>query len=365
MKKLLTLVLVLCLAAVPFMTAGAAGQPAPEAQNPSEDYPLIPFLADYTDYKYDGEINALYLVCTTAAEYFPNSYKVFDPLLKANGINMDLLGPPEYSDASLIATLESSLASQKYDIVVLYPISYSAITPLLDDIWATYKVPVLAYAFAPETQCGHYYLGTSYYTTGTVQGQAIIDYVDRYPEYFETLDTIPVVTFVNPAGSEQYQRIVGALDILEADGRFTLIQEYVANAEAACLTAMETVLTDHPEVEIVLTQIDNDVTGAYQAIVNGTYKHSDYISLWGYDATGAVCSLMKQDGERGVVQGSAYLSHADAAEALREIIPILVGAAKQGELIEFPQEQFDWLGTALSNWAVTVTPLNIDEHYNP
>ncbi len=365
MKKLLTLVLVLCLAAMPLLTASAAPQPAPEAKNPSPEYTLIPFLADYAEYKHDGEINALYLVCTTAAEYFPNSFKVWDPMLQEHGIKMELLGPPEYSDASLIATLESSLASQRYDIVVLYPISYSAITPLLDDIWDTYKVPILAYAFAPETQCGHYYLGTSYYTTGTVQGQAIIDYVNRNSEYFDTLGEIPVVTFVNPAGTEQYARIVGALDVLSADGRFKLIQEYVANGEAACLTAMETVLTEHPEVEIVLTQIDNDVTGAYQAIVNGTYKHSDYISLWGYDATGAVCSLMKQDGERGVVQGSSYLSHNLAGQALKEIIPILVGAAKQNTKIEFTQEEFDWLGTALSNWAVTVTPLNIDEHYHP
>lgn len=328
-------------------------------------YTAIPFLEEYKQYKYDGKINALYLVCTTYAEYFPNSHAVWEPMLKEAGINIELLGPPEYSDASLIATLESALASNKYDIVILYPITPSAITPLLDTVWETYQVPILSYAFSPDTGSGHYYLGTSYYACGRVMGQSIVDYVNANKNYFDTLNTIPVAVYMNPQATEQYARIRGALDVLMEDGRFSLIEEYAANGEAACLTQTETLLLTHPEVEVILTQIDNDVTGAYQAITSGTYEHSDYISLWGFDATSAVCELMLKDGKNGAVQGSTYIDHKQAGQALKEIIPILVGAAKKGELIQFKQEHFDWLGTGLSNYYVTVTPENVTEHYNP
>jgi ABC-type sugar transport system substrate-binding protein len=331
----------------------------------SSKYKYMPFLDKYDDDRYEGEINALYLVCTTAAEYFPNSHAVWQPMMKEKNINIDLLGPPEYSDASLIATMESALASQKYDIIVFYPITPQAVTPLLEDIWNTYHVPILSYAFSPETQSGHYYLGTSYYHAGTVLGKSIVDYVNANAEYFNTLSTIPVAAYINPQGAEQYNRIVGALDVLREDGRFSLIQEYVANGEAACLAATETLLTDRPDVEVILTQIDNDVTGAYQAVVSGSYKRSEYLSLWGFDATGAVMALMDKDGPKGPVQGSSFIEHNMAGEALIELLPVLVGAAKKGKMIEFEQEDYDWLGTGLANFYLTVTPENVSKYYKP
>ena len=155
------------------------------------------------------------------------------------------------------------------------------------------------------------------------------------------------------------------MDTLEADGRFTLIDEYEANGEAVCLTATETLLTSHPEVEIILTQIDNDVTGTYQTVIGGSYECSDYLSIWGFDATGAVCSLMAQDGPDGFVQGSAFIDHVQAGEALCEFLPIVSGAAKQGELIEFIQEEKDFLGTILADYYITVTPENVNDYYTP
>ena len=327
-------------------------------------YEALPFLEDYKEYYTDESINVLYLVCTTAAEYFPNSYAVWEPMLKEAGITMDMVGPPEYSDASLISVLESSLQSGKYDIIVLYPITPSAITPLLDDLWAQYQVPILAYAFAPETGCGHYYLGTSYYQAGEVLGNAIIEYVDANAAYFDTLDTIPYVVYMNPAGAEQYARVEGAKDVLARDGRFTLIEEYAANGEAACLTQTETVLTTHPEVEIILNQIDNNITGAYQAIISGTYACSEYLSLWGFDATGAVMSLMDADGVDGFVQGSSFIEHNQAGLALKELIPILVGAAKKGVIIDFAPADYDALGEGLANYYYAVTPKDVGEYYN-
>lgn len=374
MKRMLSflLALVMCLSLAACGSAknqGGSGDSTPPASNetgstPTEiEYNMIPFLENYTDYRYDGEINVLYLVCTTSAEYFPNSHEVFQREMAKYNINIELLGPPSYSDESLISTLESSLASGKYDLVLLYPITPSAITPLLDSLWEQYHVPILAFAFDPSTGCGHYYMGTSYYEAGRVLGQSIVDYVNKNAEYYDTLDTIPVAVYKNSAGGEQYDRITGALDVLKEDGRFSLIEEYEANGESICLTATETLLTTHPEVEVILTQIDNDVTGTYQTVVSGTYPCSEYLSIWGFDATGAVCSLMAQDGEDGYVQGSAFIDHEQAAQALIELIPILVGAAKEGTLIDFTDEEFDTLGTLLANYYITVTPENVSEYY--
>jgi ABC-type sugar transport system substrate-binding protein len=286
-------------------------------------------------------------------------------MLKAQGINMDLLGPPVFSDESLISTLESALQSGKYDIIVLYPITPQAITPFLDVAWDAYKTPILAYAFSPDTGCGHYYLGTSYYEAGVTLGKSIVEYVNDNAAYYNTLKTIPVAIYKNSAGAEQYSRIRGAWDVLEADGRFSLIQEYEANGEAQCLAATETVLTTRPDAEVLLTQIDNDVTGAYQAVTSGTYKCSDYLSIWGFDATGVVCAQMYQDGVDGFVQGSSFIDHQQACDALSEIIPILVGAAKQNVKIDFKKDEFDELGSLLKNYYTTVTPKNVKNYYTP
>lgn len=381
MKKVLalalSLALVFTLASCTPPEGDKPASPSPKATTPAPtstgsesagsgfNYEMIPFLKDYDSYRYDGEINVLYLVCTTLAEYFPNSHAVWQPMLKEHNINIELLGPPTYSDESLIATLESSLASGKYDLIYLYPITPSAITPLLEPLWEQYHVPIVACAFAPETQCAHYFMGTSYYSAGTVLGQSIIDYVDKNKEYYDTLSTIPVAVYKNSAGGEQYQRIRGALDVLEQDGRFSLIDEYEANGEAICLTATETLLTSHPEVEVILTQIDNDVTGTYQTVTGGVYKCSDYLSIWGFDATGAVCSLMAQDGPDGFVQGSSFIDHTLAGKAIIEFFPIVVGAAKQGELIEFKPDEFDFLGSIFANYYTTVTPENVAQYYTP
>lgn len=380
-KKMLALVLALVfvfsLAACGGDSGNSTTSQNPSASQPAENsgapatapgeivYKMLPFLENYADYRYDGEINVLYLVCTTLAEYFPNSHAVFQPKMAEYNINIELLGPPNYSDESMLSTLESSLASGKYDLILYYPITPSAITPYLDSYWEQYHVPILAYAFDPTTECGHYYMGTSYYNAGTVLGQSIVDYVDKNADYFNTLDTIPVAVYKNSAGGEQYARIKGALDVLEKDGRFSLIEEYEANGEAVCLTTTETLLTTHPEVEVILTQIDNDVTGTYQTVISGSYPCSDYLSVWGFDATGAVCSLMYQDGEDGYVQGSALIDHWQAADALCEVIPILVGAAKKGELIEFTPEEADTMGYLLAEYYITVTPENVSTYYTP
>ena len=379
MKKVLSLVLALAMVLPLTACTQEAADPTPTPPAETEDggtttpdggatpsdvsYEMISFLENYADYRYEDHINILYLVCTTTAEFFPNSYEAFKPILEANNMSIELLGPPTYSDESLISTLESSLASGQYDLILLYPITPAAITPLLDSLWDKYHVPIVAYAFSPETGCGHYYLGTDYYTAGQVLGQSIIDYVDANSEYFDTLDTIPVAVYKNSAGAEQYQRVVGAMDVLNADGRFSLIQEYEANGEAVCLTTTETLLTTHPEVEVILTQIDNDVTGTYQAVASGTYECSDYLSIWGFDSTGAVCSLMAQDGPEGYVQGSAYIQFDLSAQAMVEFLPIVVGAAKQGELIEFTEEEQEILGSILADYYVTVTPNNVSEHW--
>jgi ABC-type sugar transport system substrate-binding protein len=342
-----------------------SSQRSGEAVRGAVEYEMIPFLSDYTQYRYDGEINVLYLVCTTWAEYFPNSHAVWEPLMKTKGINIDLLGPPTFSDESLISTMESALQSGKYDIIVLYPITPWAITPLLDDVWNTYKTPILAYAFAPETGCGHYYLGTSYYQGGVTMGRSIVEYVNDNAAYYDNLDTIPVAIYMQTAAVEQYQRIRGAWDVLVEDGRFSLIQEYEANGDAQCLNATETVLMTRPDVEVILCQIDSDIPGVYQALTSGNYTFSDYLSVWGFDATGVVCSFMAQDGVDGYVQGSAFIDHWETEQALSELIPILVGAAKQDVLIPFTPEQVEEMGTWAGRHYMTVTPKNVGKYWPP
>ncbi len=370
MKKALAIAMVLIMLFTLVGCSSTGGNETPSGNDVPQgegisgfDYTLIDFLANYDEFRYQDEINILYLVCTTFAEYFPASHAVWEPMLAEHNIKIDLLGPPNYTDESLIATLESALVTGKYDAVILYPITPQAITPMLDIVWDNYNIPIISYAFSPDTGSGHYYMGTSYYHAGTVLGESIIDYVDKNKDYFDTLDTIPVAVYKNSAGAEQYKRIVGAMDVLKADGRFSLIDEFEANGEAVCLAATETLLTAHPNVEVILTQIDNSAVGTYQTVNSGVYPNSEYLSIWGYDATGAVMSLMAQDGVDGYVQGSSFIDHQLAGQAIIEFVPIVVGAAKQGELLEFKKDEFDFLAELLASYYVTVTPENVSNYY--
>jgi hypothetical protein len=177
------------------------------------DYTAIPFLKDYDQYRYDGGINVLYLVSSTYAEYFTNSYAVWKAALESAGINMDLLGPPAFSDESMISTLESSLQSGKYD----------------------------PYAFPPESGCGHYYPDTSFYQGGVTPGKSILEDVNKHADYFSKLKTIPAAIYTQTNAPEQHKRIVGAWGQLAADGRFSLIQQYEAGAGNS-LNVTETLL---------------------------------------------------------------------------------------------------------------------------
>jgi hypothetical protein len=74
---------------------------------------------------------------------------------------------------------------------------------------------------------------------------------------------------------------------------------------------------------------------------------------------------MLNDGVDGFVQGSAYVSHVQACDALIEMLPILVGAAKQNVLIPFTPEQVETMGVGLGKHFIAVTPKNVWEHFNP
>jgi ABC-type sugar transport system substrate-binding protein len=325
------------------------------------EYTAIPFLKDYDHYRYDGGINVLYLVSSTFAEYFTDSYAVWKPMLETVGIDIELLGPPAFSDESMISTLESSLQSGKYDLILLFPITPQAITPFLDRAWDDHKTPIMAYAFPPESGCGHYYLGTSFYQGGVTLGKSIINYVNKNADYFGKLKTIPVAIYTQTEAPEQHKRVIGAWDQLVADGRFSLIQQFEANAGNA-LSVTETLLTTRPDAEVFLTLIDYDIPPIYQALTSGIYRVSEYASIWGFDATGAAKMLMIQDGPDGFVQGSSFIDHRKAGEALMELVPILVGASKQQVRIEFKPDESEALGTLLGNYYTTVTPENVDEY---
>jgi ABC-type sugar transport system substrate-binding protein len=261
----------------------------------------------------------------------------------------------------MISTLESALQSRKYDLVILFPITPQAMTPILELAWDTYKTPILAYAFSAHTECGHYYLGTSFYQAGVTLGNSIIEYVNDNKSYFDTLKTIPVVAYKSSFTTEQINRVKGALDVLRDDGRFTIMQEYEALGPEMCLAATETVLATYPDIEVFVTLIDSDVPGIYQALTSS--KVSQYASIWSFDAISVVCRLMTEDGVDGFMQGSSFINHQYAGEALAEIIPTLVGASKQNVIIDFKPDEFEFLDSILGNFYTTVTPKNVKDYY--
>ena len=276
MKKLLALILalVMCFALVACGGDKAEeNKPAEESNKPAEESkgPVQTEVneetkseADQWRAKSEGKsYNVLYIPSWAASEYFQNSYNVWKEQLAAIGWNMDMQGPEKYTAESQLAVVESALLSQQYDAIFLYPIDPASVNAVIDDLWDTYQVPIIQWGFPEEYGGGHYFIATDdrYKVVGDYMTQMALEYVEENMDYFkaEYLDKgkkIPYAASGSAKNSVQHTRVLRCIELLDADGRFEMVEFFENVGESEALAYGETLALNHPEVEIVMCYND-------------------------------------------------------------------------------------------------------------
>lgn len=301
-----------------------------------EDGLFDEMFAPWADYAVpEGEeLNVLYLASWAGAEYFVNSYNAWKPLLEEKGIMLELQGPQEFTDESQLNQLEMALASQSYDCIIFYPITPSVYATYMEDFWNNYQTPILCYGFDESCGSGHYFAGNDYAYVGKLLGEAILDYVEDNSEHYDQMDKIPVMLAKQSSVPELLVRVTSAWDVLEATGRFEVVMEQEVEMAEQGTDFAERLMSSNPDIEIIIVQSDDVGIAMSNAFDSASVDLSDTLSIWGFDATSAAVDIIKAD---GYFKGSIAYPHEIMGEYLGTILPIIIGAAREGQILDLSE----------------------------
>ena len=384
MKKLLALILALAMC---FALVACGGEKKAE-EKPAESKPAAeeskaPAATTVTEEtkseadewraKSEGKkYNVLYIPSWAASEYFQNSYAVWSEQLAAIGWNMDMQGPEKYTAESQLAVVESALLSQKYDAIFLYPIDPSSVNAVLDELWDTYQVPIIQWGFPEEYGGGHYFIATDdrYKAVGDYMVEMALEYVEENMDYFkaEYLDKgkkIPYAASGSAKNSVQNTRLLRCIELLDADGRFELVEHFENVGEDTALATGETLALNHPEVEIVMGYNDAHMINFITAFETAGVG-SDYLRFFGTDGTKAAFSLMAEQGKDGKFGGTSGANHELMGEIIINMIGAAVPAAEEGQIVRaITDEAKATFAGAIANGTAqhNITWKNVDEFY--
>ncbi len=287
---------------------------------------------DLAQYKVNKQLNVLYIPSWAGAEYFINSFAVWEPYLAKYKITLTMQGPKDYTDAAQLEVVESALNSGNYDAIILYPITPESYASYMDGWWETYKTPILTLGYGPETGGGHYFLVTSSARTKGVQmAAAIFDYANQNAEYFSKYEKIPYVLYQESSTPGVKIWLDTCVEILAKDGRFECVAAYEVSSEKA-LQATEALMVNHPEIEILITQADDSAVIATNTLKNqGKDIMTEKFSIWSQGGTQSALASIR---EGGYFKGTASSLNSYVGAIWKEMIPMVVGAAEQGKLLD-------------------------------
>lgn len=277
----------------------------------------------------------LYIPSWAASEYFQNSYAVWKEQCAAIGWEMEMQGPKEYTPDSQLGVLEAALISQEYDAIVLYPIAAEAFAVVKDELWDTYHTPIIVWGMAESSNAGQYYMMNAdrYLLTGDYIADMVIDYVDANMDYFSKYDgKIPYVAFGQANNPLQNARVLRAMELLDADGRFEMVEHYENVSDEKTTEYAESMLLNHPEVEIIVSY--NDVLAIYidNVLKETAVEISEHLRIFGVDGTNAARAAMLSGDS--YIQGTAMSNHTFMGEMIIYTVQNAVPAAKEGKILD-------------------------------
>ena len=377
MKKLAALILALAMC---LSLAACSGGGSKESQQPSgspggsqtdapgtdeksfNTYTLSDWEA-YADTQ-DGKYKVLYLVSWAASEYFQNSFAAWSKQFEALGWELEMQGPKEYTPDSQLGVLESALISQQYDAIVLFPIAPDAFAAVKDELWETYHVPIIIWGMNEDTNSGHYYLASAdgYMLEGNFMAKMTMAYVDENQDYFSRYDTtnkIPVVVYGQANNPLANVRVLRAMELLEADGRFEIVEHYENVTDDKALEYAESMLLNHPEAELIIAF--NDVLGLYieAALKETSVKLSDHLRIFGCDAINAARASMAS-GE-SYFGGSIMSNHNFIGDEIIYTCRVGIPAARKGYLVDgITARNIDVYNNG--EFDICVTPANVADY---
>lgn len=312
----------------------------------------------------DDGYNILYLAPANS-EYYIVTSKFWKAQFEKYGWTMEYMASST-GDEGQMSLMETALASGDYDLIFYQPQDGSAYEVRYDEWWETYHTPIICWGgYVEGDNCGTYhaqpaniftYLGDLYY-------ESITAYVDEHWDYFEDIANnggIPVVA-TGLAGTIWNDRVLRALELLEADGRFNIVAHYENVPAQEVPNYGDIIARDHPDVEIIVNFCDEWMMLLQPALLASGVEFSEYMGMWGTDGTSAVAKAMMEGAP--YIKGSCLPDNIIAAGVIAECASMAIPAAREGIVIEGLTE-YNLDNFINSPNHIKLTPDNVADYYN-
>lgn len=244
---------------------------------------------------------------------------------KAEELNIDLsIHDGENEVEPQIRAMED-LITQQVDAIVLSANDSEALNPMVKKAKEA-GIKVIA-ANAPVEEPDAFIGSIEYdngFQAGEIAGNYIVDHLDGEAKVaILELSTIPAAL----------ERAEGQKDgLLSLAPNAEIVAETDASTREGGLTAIETLLQSHPDLNVVLGINDDAVLGAYQAM-KAAGKDGDDVALVGFDAIEEALLKVK---EGGIYRGTIDIAPFESGKVIIETAQRVLEEGAIEELIEFP-----------------------------
>ncbi|MDN6161647.1 MAG: sugar ABC transporter substrate-binding protein, partial [Atopostipes sp.] len=244
---------------------------------------------------------------------------------KAEELNIDLsIHDGENEVEPQIKAMED-LITQQVDAIILSTNDSEALNPMVKKAKEA-DIKVIA-ANAPVEEPDAFIGSIEYdngFQAGEIAGNYIADHLDGEAKVaILQLSTIPAAL----------ERAEGQKDgLLSLAPNAEIVSETDASTREGGLTAIETLLQSHPDLNVVLGINDDAVLGAYQAM-KAAGKEGEDIALVGFDAIEEALLKVK---EGGIYRGTIDIAPFESGKVIIETAQRVLKDGEVEELIEFP-----------------------------
>lgn len=264
-----------------------------------------------------------YITMDLGNPYFVNLIEGMEE--KADELNIDLsIHDGENEVEPQIRAMED-LITQQVDAIILSANDSEALNPMIQKAKEA-GIKVIA-ANAPVEEPDAFIGSIEYdngFQAGEIAGTYIADQLDGEAKVaILQLSTIPAAL----------ERTEGQKEgLLSLAPNAEIVAETDASTREGGLTAIETLLQSHPDLNVVLGINDDAVLGAYQAM-QAAGKDGEDIALVGFDAIEEALLKVK---EGGIYRGTIDIAPFESGKVIIETAQRVLEEGAIEELIEFP-----------------------------
>lgn len=230
------------------------------------------------------QITVAYTVQTLNNPYFTTLTESFENSCKKNGIKA-IIGNGDQDAAKQISQIENFI-TQKVDAIVIAPTDDKALESAVKQAKDA-GIPVIC--TNQNVEGSDAFITVPEYEYGESIGKVAADWINQHFK-----DSVDVLVLDYPEIQSIIARGDGIREAIKKNSKqANIVASISANTPEKGIKAMETVLQQHPNVQVVVGVNDAGVLGAYEA-VKAANKQTENFFMGGLDATDQALELISK-----------------------------------------------------------------------